>query len=289
MVKRLMDRLPLNDGFTIPGIGYGTAGISDRDVEELVFTAIQQGYRLIDTASAYDNEEGVGRAIKRAIGQGISREDLFVVTKVWKSEMGYQETMDAFERSFERLGLAYIDLYLIHWPSEVEGRNLETWRALEELKESGRVRSIGVSNFGRGYLSELLEEARIKPAVNQIPINPANMNADLDDFCYSHNIVTMAYSPLGVGRIKKDRKLNKIGEKYGKSSSQIALKWCVDRDVVPIPKTTKVEHMKENLDIFDFELSDEDITAINNIERKLDLEKGHKGRNQTKRHGSLRR
>lgn len=289
MVKRLMDRLPLNDGFTIPGIGYGTAGIPDRDVEDLVYKAIQHGYRLIDTASAYDNEEGVGRAIRRAIGQGISREDLFVVTKVWKSEMGYQETMEAFARSFERLGLDYIDLYLIHWPHQEEGKNLETWRALEELKESGRVRSIGVSNFDRGYLTELLEEARIRPAVNQIPINPANMNADLDDFCYSHNIVTMAYSPLGVGRIKNDRKLIKIGEKYGKSASQVALKWCVDRDVVPIPKTTNEAHMKENLDIFDFELSDEDMTVINNIDRKREVEKGRRDVNRTKRHGSLRR
>lgn len=289
MVKRMMDRLPLNDGFTIPGIGYGTSGISDRDAESLVLKAIQHGYRLIDTASMYGNEEGVGRAIRKATGQGISREDLFVVTKVWKSEMGYQETMDAFEQSFQRLGLDYIDLYLIHWPSAIEGRNLETWRALEDLKESGRVRSIGVSNFNRGELSELLEEGRIRPSVNQIPINPANMNADLDDFCYSHNIVTMAYSPLGSGRIHKDKKLIKIGEKYGKTAAQVALKWCVERDVIPIPKTSHEDRMKENLEIFDFELSDEDVTTINNIDRKREVEKDRKGVNRTKRHGSLRR
>lgn len=286
MVKNLMDRLPLNDGYTIPGIGFGTSGISDEDAEELVFMAIMRGYRLIDTASWYKNEEGVGRGINKAINAGISREDIFVVSKVWKDEMGYHEAAEAFERSYKRLGLDYIDLYLIHWPSSEQGKNLETWKALEELKDSGRVRSIGVSNFNRGELNEILKEARVKPTVNQIPVNPENMNADLDDFCYSNNIVTMGYSPLGAGKVNKDKKLASIGNKYEKTPAQIALKWCIDRDVVPIPKTSHAERMAENLELFDFELSDEDMNMLNSIDQKNSSSKKSRDNNQGRRHGS---
>ena len=287
MVKNVMDRLPLNDGYTIPGIGFGTSGISERDAEDLVFKAIMRGYRLIDTASWYKNEEAVGRGIHKAVNAGISRDEIFVVSKAWKDEMGYEEATDAFNRSFDRLGLDYIDLYLIHWPSPEDGKNLDTWRALEDLTESGRVRSIGVSNFNRGELNELIKEGRIRPAVNQIPVNPSQMNADLDDFCYRNNIVTMGYSPLGAGKVNKNKQLAAIGNKYDKSPAQIALKWCVDRDVVPIPKTSHDERMKENLDIFDFELTDDDINTLNNIDEKKTVT--HKeGNNQNKRHGSRR-
>lgn len=288
MVRSLMDRLPLNDGYTIPGIGFGTSGIANEDAEELVFMAIMRGYRLIDTASWYKNEEGVGRGVKKAINAGISREDIFVVSKVWKDEMGYHEAVEAFERSQKRLGLDYLDLYLIHWPSSEEGKNLETWKALEELKESGRVRSIGVSNFNRGELNEILREARLKPSVNQIKIYPGHMNADLDDFCYSNNIVTMAYSPLGAGKMNSDKKVAAIADKYDKTPAQIALKWCVERDVVPIPKTSHAERMVENLEIFDFELADEDLDVLNKMDQKGGSVKTRKDGNQTKRHGSRR-
>ncbi|MDE1548228.1 aldo/keto reductase [Jeotgalibaca caeni] len=287
MVKSSLDRLPLNDGYTIPVIGYGTSGIKNEEAEELVFKAIMRGFRLIDTASWYRNEEGVGRGIQKAINAGISREDIFVVSKAWKDEMGYEQTMDAFQRSEARLGLDYMDLYLIHWPHEAEGKNVDTWRALEELKESGRVRSIGVSNFNRGELNELLKEGRIRPAVNQIPVSPGNMNADLDEFCSSKNMVIMAYSPLGAGKVHKDKKLMTIGNKYDKTPAQIALKWCIDREVVPIPKTSHDERMKENLEIFDFELSDEDMDTINNMGQKL-AAKRSSDTNKNKRHGSRR-
>lgn len=287
MVRSSLERLPLNDGYTIPVIGFGTSGISGDQAEELVFKAIMRGFRLIDTASMYRNEEGVGKGIQKAINAGISREDIFVVTKVWKDEMGYENTIDAFDRSIERLGLDYVDLYLIHWPHAEEGKNLDTWKALEELKDSGRVRSIGVSNFNRGELNELLKEGRVRPSVNQIPVSPGQMNADLDEFCYNKNIVTMGYSPLGAGKVNKDKKLAAIGNKYHKSSAQVALKWSIARGVVPIPKTSHDERMKENLDLFDFNLTDEDINTINNMERKIN-KKTTPDRDQNKRHGSRR-
>ena len=289
MVKNLMDRLPLNDGYTIPGIGFGTSGISNDNAEELVFMAIMRGYRLIDTASWYKNEEGVGKGIKKAVNAGISREDIFVVSKVWQDEMGYHEATEAFNRSYERLGLDYIDLYLIHWPSSEQGKNLDTWKALEELKDSGRVRSIGVSNFNRGELNELLKEGRIKPSVNQVPVNPENANVDLDDFCYSNNIVIIGYSPLGAGKVNKDKKLASIGNKYYKSPAQIALKWSMERDVVPIPKTSNAERMVENLELFDFELTDEDHDMIDSIDQKNTSSKKRKDDNQGRRHGSRKK
>ena len=288
MVKQqVMERLPLNDGYTIPIIGFGTSGISNRDAEEVVFNAIMKGYRLIDTAKIYDNEEGVGRGIQKAINAGISRNEIFVVSKVWKTDMGFEKTTEAFNETFERLGLSYVDLYLIHWPSPEEGLNLETWRALEEIQASGRANSIGVSNFNRGELAEIIKEGKVRPAVNQIPVNPEDMNADLDDYNDKNNIVTMGYSPLGAGKVNADNKLASIGNKYEKTPAQIALKWCVERGVVPIPKTSHAERMVENLDIFDFSLTDEEITLINNSDKKTTARKSS-DKNQNKRHGSRR-
>ncbi|MGP6139849.1 aldo/keto reductase [Jeotgalibaca sp. A127] len=282
-----MERLPLNDGYTIPIIGFGTSGISDRDAEETIFKAIMRGYRLIDTAKAYNNEEGVGRGIQKAINAGIPRGEIFVVSKVWKTDMGFDKTIQAFEGTYERLGLDYIDLYIIHWPSPEDGLNLETWRALEEIQASGRVNSIGVSNFNRGELAEIIKEGKVRPAINQIPVNPDNMNADLDEFNDKNNIVTMGYSPLGAGKVNSDKKLSAIGNKYEKTPAQVALRWCIERGVVPIPKTSHDERMVENLDIFDFALTDEDIDTINNIDRKTNARKSNDN-NQNKRHGSRR-
>lgn len=288
MVKQqVMERLPLNDGYTIPIIGFGTSGISDRDAEEVVFNAIMKGYRLIDTAKFYDNEEGVGRGIQKAINAGISRHELFVVSKVWKTDMGFEKATEAFDETYDRLGLDYVDLYLIHWPSPEEGLNLETWRALEEIQASGRANSIGVSNFNRGELAEIIKEGKVRPAVNQIPVNPDDMNADLDAYNDKNNIVTMGYSPLGAGKVNSDKKLAGIGNKYEKTPAQIALKWCVERGVVPIPKTSHDTRMAENLDIFDFSLTDEEIDIINSIDKKTNTRKSS-DKNQNKRHGSRR-
>ena len=283
MVKSLMDRMPLNDGFTIPGIGYGTWNVSDAEAEELVFMAIMRGYRLIDTASMYGNEAGVGRGIQKAINGGISRDDIFVVTKIWKDDMGFEKATDAIRASYDRLGLKYIDLFLIHSPSESDDVNAETWKALEDATDSGIVRSIGVSNFMRGDLTQLLENCRIKPAVNQLEINPYNNMEVVDDFCYDNNIVTMAYSPLAKGRIISESKVIKIGEKYGKTPVQIALKWCVQRDLIPIPKTKDADRMKENLDIFDFTLTDQELEMITRIQKPTNFEKGHQDHNLGKR------
>nr|WP_319219621.1 aldo/keto reductase [uncultured Trichococcus sp.] len=285
MVKSLMDRMPLNDGFTIPGIGYGTWNVSDGEAEEMVFMAIMRGYRLIDTASMYDNEVGVGRGIQKAINAGISRDDIFVVTKIWKDDMGFEKATDAIRASYDRLGLKYIDLFLIHSPSSSDSVNAETWKALEDAKDSGIVRSIGVSNFMRGDLTQLMDTCRIKPAVNQIEINPYNSMEVVDDFCYDNNILMMASSPLAKGRINTEGRVIKIGEKYGKSPVQIALKWCVQRDIIPIPKTKDADRMKENIDIFDFNLTDQELEMITRIQKNSNFEKGHQVHNMGKRIG----
>lgn len=278
-----MDRMPLNDGFTIPGIGFGTYDVSDSEAEELVFMAIMRGFRLIDTASMYGNETGVGRGINKAINAGISRDDIFVVTKIWEDDMGYDKATEAIKASHERLGLKQIDLFLIHRPSQSDGVNIETWKALEEAKDSGRVKSIGVSNFSRGDLTELLENSRIKPAVNQLEINPYHLMEEVDDFGYDNNIMTMAYSPLAKGRTLEEGKVQKIAEKYNKTPAQIVLKWAVQRDIIPIPKTKDPDRMKENLDLFDFMLTDEEMEKITRIKKDTNFVKGHQDHNLGKR------
>ncbi|MFZ2917992.1 MAG: aldo/keto reductase [Trichococcus flocculiformis] len=285
MVKSLMDRMPLNDGFTIPGIGYGTWNVSNDEAEEMVFMAIMRGYRLIDTGSMYGNEVGVGRGIHKAINAGISRDDIFVVTKLGKDDMGFEKATDAIRASYDRLGLKYIDLFLIHFPSPNEGVTAATWKALEEAKDSGIVRSIGVSNFMRGDLKELLENSRIKPVVNQLEINPFNLMEEVDDFGYDNNIVTMAYSPLAKGRALEDGKVMKIAEKYNKTPAQIILRWAVQRDLIPIPKTKDADRMKENLDLFDFSLTDEELERITRIKKDSNFVKGHQDHNLGKRIG----
>lgn len=285
MVKSLMDRMPLNDGFTIPGIGFGTYDVSDGEAEELVFMAIMRGFRLIDTASMYGNEAGIGRGINKAINAGISRDDIFVVTKIQADDMGYEKATDAIKASYDRLGLKQIDLFLIHRPSKGDGLNIETWKALEEAKDSGRVKSIGVSNFSRGDLTELMENSRIKPAVNQLEINPFHIMEEVDDFGYDNNIVTMAYSPLAKGRVLDDGKVQKIAEKYNKTPAQIALKWAVQRDIIPIPKTKDPDRMKENLELFDFMLTDEEMERITRIKKDTNFVKGHQDHNLGKRIG----
>lgn len=268
MVVSLLDRMALNNGYTIPGIGLGTSGMTGKEAEDAVFSAIMKGYRLIDTASQYDNEEDVGRGINRAVSSGVSRDEIFLVTKIWKTDAGFDNAIKAFEGSLNRLNQPYVDLLLIHWPDKDDSVNLDTWRALEDIYESGRARSIGVSNFSRGDLSELLKEAKIHPAINQFEVYPGHPNEDLNDFCDSENIVTMAYSPLKRGNVSKERHLTTIGEKYGKTASQVALRWDIQRDVIPIPKSSNKDRMQENIEVFDFMLSDEDINTINNLDKQ---------------------
>lgn len=258
-------RLQLSDGLQMPVIGYGTSGIADDQAAELVFQAIMHGFRMIDTASWYKNEAGVGEGIRRAVKEGIPRDEIYVVSKIWPEEMGYEETKEAFERSFNRLALDYIDLYLIHWPNKEVGKNVETWRSMVELRDSGRVKSLGVSNFNQEQLKELFDNCEVKPVANQIPIYPSSPNADLTAFCQEHDIVPIGYSPLGKGDVHKDETLIQIGEQYGKSPAQIALKWSMTTGAVPIPKTSHTGRMTENLAVFDFDLTSVDMARIRDI------------------------
>lgn len=266
MVVSLYDNIPLNNGYTIPRIGLGTSGLTGTEAEELVFYALQQGYRLIDTASSYDNEEEVGRGINLAINSGISREEIFVVTKIAPEDMGFDKTIDAFEASLERLNTQYVDLVLIHKPSKDDAVTLETWKALEDIYASSRVRAIGVSNFSRGDLAMLLEEAAVKPAVNQYEMYPGASNREINDYCDNENIVSMAYSPLKKGKIQKERRLSSMGENYGKTPEQVSLRWSIDRNVVPIPRSSNKDHIRDNIDVFDFTISDNDMNILNNLD-----------------------
>lgn len=266
MVVSLYDNIPLNNGYTIPRIGLGTSGLTGSEAEELVFYALQQGYRLIDTASSYDNEEEVGRGINLAINSGISREEIFVVTKIAPEDMGFDKTIDAFEASLQRLNTQYVDLVLIHKPAKDDALTLETWRALEDIYASKRAQAIGVSNFGRGDLKTLLEKADVPPAVNQYEMYPGASNSEINDFCDTENIVSMAYSPLKRGKIQKERRLMAMGENYSKTPEQVSLRWSIDRNVVPIPQSSNKDHIRDNINVFDFELSDEDMTILNNLD-----------------------
>ena len=267
MVESLLDRTPLNNGYTIPGIGLGTSGMMGQAAEDAVFYAMTNGYRLIDTASFYDNEEDVGKGINRAINAGISRDEIFVTTKIWKTDMGFDKAIQSFDASLERLNQQYVDLLLIHWPDKDDAVNLDTWRALESIYESGRVRSIGVSNFKRADLVPLLEEVKVRPAVNQFEMYPGNSGQDTNDYCDSENIVSMAYSPIKRGSISKENRMMTLAKKHTKTPEQIALRWAVQRGTIPIPKSSHKERIRENADIFDFTLDNEDMDFINDLDK----------------------
>jgi diketogulonate reductase-like aldo/keto reductase len=224
-----------------------------------VKTALATGYRHIDTAAAYNNEESVGRAIRES---GVPREEIFVTTKVWNSRQGYETTLEAVEDSLEKLGFEYVDLYLIHWA--VKGKYKDTWRALEKLYADGRVRSIGVSNFEIHHLEDLLEDAKVVPAVNQVECHPLLTQYELQEYCESKGIRITAWSPLMRGNIDVPL-LKELAAKYGKSPAQIILRWDLQRGLITIPKSVTPERIRENADIFDFELSEEDMRAINGL------------------------
>jgi diketogulonate reductase-like aldo/keto reductase len=268
MVESLLDRTPLNNGYTIPGIGLGTSGMTGIEAEDAVFYAINNGYRLIDTASIYDNEEDVGKGINRAINAGISRDDIFVTTKIWKTDMGFDNAIQSFDASLNRLNQKYVDLLLIHWPDKDDAVNLDTWRALESIYESGRARSIGVSNFDEKNLATLLEEVKVRPAINQFEMYPGHSGQDTNDFCNSENIVSMAYSPIKKGTISKENRTMTLGKKHNKTPEQIALRWAVQRGTIPIPKSSHKDRIRENGDIFDFSLNNEDMEFLNDLDKK---------------------
>lgn len=259
-----MNYVTLNNGVKMPLEGFGVFQIPDADVcEQAVSDAIKSGYRLIDTAAAYMNEEAVGRAIAKST---VGREKLFVVTKLWVQDAGYEEAKKAFYTSLKKLGLDYIDLYLIHQPM---GDYHGAWRAMEELYKEGRIRAIGVCNFYPAVLADFCETVKIIPAINQVELHPFFSQENALENMKEYGVTPMAWGPLAEGKhnIFSHPVLSEIGEKYGKTPAQIALKWNVQRGVVIIPKSTHIERMEQNIDIWDFELTEKEMTQIT----KLDL------------------
>lgn len=252
--------IKLNNGVEIPQVGLGVWQIPDPETAKAVISAIEAGYRSIDTAAIYGNEAGVGQGIAES---GIAREDLFITTKLWNEKQGYDSTLKAFEQSMKKLGLDYLDLYLIHWPLPAKDLYLETWKAFEKLYADGRIRAIGVSNFLPEHLQRLIAGSDIVPAVNQIELHPELQQAGVRAFDSEHGIATEAWSPLAKGQsLLQDPVLTQLGKKYGKSPAQIVLRWHIQLGTIVIPKSVTPSRMRENIDIFDFELSPEDIAQI---------------------------
>jgi diketogulonate reductase-like aldo/keto reductase len=263
MPKHISETTKLHNGVEMPWLGFGVWQVKDgEEVETAVSNAIKSGYRSIDTAAVYGNEEGVGNAIKNS---GVPREQLFITTKVWNADQGYDTTLAAFEASLKRLQLDYIDLYLIHWPTK--GKYTETWRALEQLYKDGKVRAIGVSNFHIHHLKDVFESGTIKPMVNQVEYHPLLTQQELRAFCRENGIQLEAWSPLMQGKNLQDPVLVEIGQKYGKSPAQIVLRWDLQNEVVTIPKSTNEERIRQNMDVFDFELSSDDIAVLDGMNK----------------------
>lgn len=259
----LQSTVKLNNGVEMPKFGLGVFKVQEgQEVIDSVKAAIKAGYISIDTAAVYKNEEGVGQGIKES---GVDREKLFITTKVWNADQGYDSTLAAFETSIQKLGLDYIDLYLIHWP--VSGKYKETWKALEKLYKDGKVKAIGVSNFHKHHLEDLLSEAEIVPTVNQIELHPLLSQEELRNFCKEKGIVVEAWSPLAQGKLLDNPVLTEIAAKYNKSTAQIILRWDLQIDIVTIPKSIKEHRIIENADIFDFELTAEDLEKINGLNK----------------------
>ncbi|GFH40414.1 aldo/keto reductase [Lactococcus insecticola] len=267
----LTDTYTFSNGEKIPVVGFGTWQTPDGDVaESSVIEAIKAGYRHIDTAAAYGNEESVGRGIAKS---GVARDELFVTTKLWNKVTTYDEAVAAIDESIAKLGLDYLDLYIIHWPNPApiretigfEKRNADVWRAMEEAVEAGKIKSIGVSNFHPYHLDALLKTAKIKPVINQIYVNPSDQQEELVAYNKAHDILTEAYSPLGTGNVLDLPTLVEIAAKHGKSSAQVALKWSLQKGYLPLPKSVTPARIVQNADLFDFELSADEITAIDGL------------------------
>jgi diketogulonate reductase-like aldo/keto reductase len=246
----------------MPWFGFGTYKATGHEVYEAVKVAIDAGYRSIDTAAVYGNEEEVGQAIKDS---GIAREELFITTKLWNDRQGYDSTLSTFEESRKRLGLDIIDLYLIHWPGKDKYK--ETWKAFERLYEEGSVRAIGVSNFHVHHLEDLLKDSNIVPAVNQVELHPCLTQRELYNYCRDKGIQIESWSPLMKGKLMDNADISEIASKYGKTSSQVILRWHIQQEIVTIPKSVTESRIRENADIFDFELTAEEISRISALNK----------------------
>lgn len=256
----LQSTTTLHNGVEMPRFGLGVFQVKDgEEVYNSVKWALEHGYKSIDTAAIYRNEEGVGRAIKDS---GIPRDELFITSKLWNSDQGYEEAFQAYQVSLDKLGLDYLDLYLIHWPVPKQNKYKESWKAMEELYNDGKVRAIGVSNFKEHHLDDLLQEATITPMVNQVEYHPHLQQKSLHEYCKQHNIQLEAWSPLKQGELLNDPTLIEIAERHGKSTAQVILRWDLQQEVITIPKSVKQHRIHENADIFDFELTNEEIKQI---------------------------
>lgn len=272
-MKSLTSVYTLKNGVQIPCVGFGTWQTPDGDVAaNSVREAILAGYRHIDTAAIYGNEVGVGRGIRES---GVDRKDLFITTKLWNTEHGYDTTLKAFDESMERLQLDYCDLYLIHWPNPPKFRdcwqqkNAETWRAMEKLYNEGRVRAIGISNFLPHHIDALLETAVVMPQVNQMLLNPSVNQVEMVEYCRKLGMLLEAYSPLGTGKLLAQPEITAMAEKYNKSAAQVLIRWNLQKGFLPLPKSITAERIRQNALIFDFELSAEDMAVLDALEGRV--------------------
>jgi diketogulonate reductase-like aldo/keto reductase len=259
----------LNNGVEMPQLGFGVWQVPDDEAERAVATALEAGYRSIDTAAIYGNEEGTGKAINAS---GLPREDIFVTTKLWNGDQGYDSTLRAFDASLEKLGLDYLDLYLIHWPLPSRGKYIDSYKAFEKLHSEGRIKAIGVSNFLPEHLERLLKETSVIPAVNQIELHPHLQQRAARAFHADQGIRTEAWSPLGSGKgLLEVPAIVAIGQKHNRTPAQIVLRWHIQLGNIVIPKSVTPSRIKENIDVFDFSLDDEDLAAISalNEDRRL--------------------
>jgi methylglyoxal/glyoxal reductase len=262
-ISDIKGTVKLKNGISMPYFGLGVFQVPDgKEVQQVVQYALSAGYRHIDTASLYANEQGVGRAVKES---GIPRNEIFVTSKVWNPDQGYTNTLRAFDKSIKLLDLDYLDLYLVHWP--VKGKFIETWKALEYLYTEGRVRAIGVSNFFRHHLEDLLKRCEVVPMVNQMEFHPRLVQQELIDFCNSKSIQYEAWSPLAQGKIFTIMELCSLAEKYKKDIAQLVLRWSLQKGVVTIPKSNRRERIFSNAQIFDFEITSEDMQEIDHLDR----------------------
>lgn len=257
--------IKLRDGNMMPQLGYGVWQVADDVAQSTVATALEVGYRSIDTAAIYKNEVGVGKALRSS---GVKREDIFLTTKLWNDDQGYDSAFKAFNGSLDRMGVDYVDLYLIHWPSPFRKSYAETWKALIKIQESGRVKSIGVSNFCEEHLQKIIDETSVVPVLNQVELHPRFQQKNLRNFHAKFDIKTECWSPLGQGKILQDSALQAIAAKYEKSVAQVILKWHLQNGFIVIPKSENTVRIKENFDVFNFDLSGVDMEVIAGLDDK---------------------
>ena len=262
MELKIDTKIELSNDIFIPIIGLGTWDLNGKAAYNAVSWALEMGYRLIDTATIYENEKKVGEAIKDS---GIPRDEVFITTKVWKSDQGYDNTLAALETSIKKLDIDYIDLYLIHWP--VLGKTTETWKAMEYLYEEGKARAIGVSNYNLHFLNELLDNSEEIPVVNQVEFSPFLYQKELLEFCKLKNIRLEAYSPLTRGKKLDHPKVLEIAQKYNKSTAQVLIRWGLQHEIIEIPKSGNRDHLEENINIFDFSLKSSEMQELDNLNK----------------------